>query len=484
MPKNNNLFGSKLSQLHRSSRISGKGLAGVLCLFFDVFSHLSSMVSLEEKTAFIQAQVEPDLAYIWNGVGLSMDIQHKLATEGYKSVRRLAAVEDTAPAVRTAFKDILSLDPGAHAAERLVLALLIDTWSICRVTAAKEIEARAEARVRGAASHVLVSSTDHAAMRRAVEKPRDTVAVTFNLPEDEVPAQAYLTDKLSEVEQNDPQATPLDEIINVEIKSDVDFTPVFDRAGTLRTVRRKPKVDVPASPEAYRKRMRVEMNLWLMIASKCHNKSWLADVREQTFTEFVDHILGKRVDRINTTDADPPMPKPSWNLVMTYEYALRRDAFKRVRRGEGTLDKAFHKALHDPELRSMHFIEPLLAGTRSVPQLPQEGAPLKRQRHLEAGAQGSTDIWSQAPWQQPPKGHGKKGQSSKGGGKGKAKGKDGRKPPRRIDPSLPLVMKTPDGRDICFLYNKGQCEGGCERVHCCRVKGCTHNGPACEHPHA
>ena len=76
--------------------------------------------------------------------------------------------------------------------------------------------------------------------------------------------------------------------------------------------------------------------------------------------------------------------------------------------------------------------------------------------------------------------------SSVGKGKGKEKGKA--KAPRdphakKIAAGLSLVARTPDGRDICFKYNSGTCTGGCGRVHCCRVKGCTHTGPACERPH-
>ena len=432
------------------------------------------MASPAEKIAFVQAKMDPDLAYILNDIGVSVDIQHGLATEGYTSARRLAAIEDTAPAARAAFKQTLSLDSDARGGDRLALALMVDAWNICRVTAEKDIQARAEARVHGAASQMLVSTTDHSAMRRAVERPRDTTGSTFYLPEDEVPATQFLTDKLTEVEQNDPQATPLDEIVNIEVKTDIDFTPVFDRGGALRTVRKRAKVDTPATPEAYRKRMRIEANLWLMVASKCRNKQWLVGLREQTFTDFVDHILGRKVDRIDT--ADPPRPKPAWSLVLSYEYVLRKEAFKRVRRGTVTLDEALQQVLIDTELRNMHFIEPLVSCPKA--HAPSLDVPSTKRPRLDAD-------WPAEEWAQPPQSSKGKGKGKKGAGKGKDKsrGKDG-PPARKINPELHLVMKTPDGRDICFLYNKGQCQGGCGRVHCCRVKGCTHNGPARGHPHA
>jgi len=447
-----------------------------------LFLFLGGMASAAEMTEYVAKHADPDLAFILNDVGLDIKWQHDLVKEGYKSVRRLAALEDTTAAVRGAFKTMLTLDPDAAPGNRLALTMLVDAWSVAKVTAEKEIQAKAEAKVYGGAGSVLVNSTDQTSMRRAVETAAGNGEL-YRLPDDEVPAKCYVTDKLAEIEQNDPQATPLDQITHLEHATEIDLAIGLDRSGAFRTVRKKGKVDTPNDPEAYRKRMRVETTLWLMLAAKSRSTPWLKDLTAQPFLEFVDYILGKKVDRINTSDA--PRPKPEWHLVLSYEFELRKEAFKRVRQQGATLAEALRDVIKDAELRALCFMEPLLAARsrHPPPPAPFGGEPSnKRQRQRDAkrareGNMTDLDKHLQRPgqqqvWNTPPPPPGK----GKGKGKKKSEGK-------ALDPSLQLVAKTPDGRDICFLYNKGQCHGACSRVHVCRVKGCTHAGPAYEHPH-
>ena len=46
---------------------------------------------------------------------------------------------------------------------------------------------------------------------------------------------------------------------------------------------------------------------------------------------------------------------------------------------------------------------------------------------------------------------------------------------------LQLAWRTPDNRELCFGYNTGNCNGKCDRVHQCRVKGCYMDHPAIKH---
>ena len=66
----------------------------------------------------------------------------------------------------------------------------------------------------------------------------------------------------------------------------------------------------------------------------------------------------------------------------------------------------------------------------------------------------------------------KKGRGKKGGkGAGRGKGDKGG-----------LASRTPDGRMICFKYNdrNSKCDGRCNMVHVCRVKGCYQKHPMYE----
>ena len=97
--------------------------------------------------------------------------------------------------------------------------------------------------------------------------------------------------------------------------------------------------------------MRVETNLWLMLAAKSRSTPWLKDLTAQPFNEFVDYILGRKVDRINCSDA--PRPKPEWHLVLSYEYELRKEVCKQVRQHGATLAEALRSVTKDAELRAL-----------------------------------------------------------------------------------------------------------------------------------
>ena len=419
---------------------------------------------------YISDNAGPDLAFIFNDVELDLKVQYDLVHAGYKSVRRIAAMEDAPAGAREAFKTILGIDPTVGPQERLTLTILVDVWNICKVSAAKDMEAKAEAAVSGSVK--LVSANDRNLMRKVLQKSEDD-----KLPDTEVPSAEYLTLKIDEVEQNDPKASPLDEISHLEHATDIDLAIGMDPKGTFRTMRRKVKVDTPNDPEAYRRRMRVEQNLWLMIAAKFLNKPWLEKLTARHFERFVDYILGDTVCGIH--NEEPSRVPPQWSLVLSYEYKLRKEAFKLVRDGEQSLPHALLAVTKNPELRTTHFVEKLLVSpgraasshsstTLPVPPAAPPARPPRPAVHNFSLKRPNPGVAGE--------------HQAKGNGMHGSRGKQ-TKSRKKIDPSLPLTDITPDGQDICFKYNVKACKGGCGRDHRCRVKGCTHRGPACEHPH-
>ena len=61
--------------------------------------------------SFIASNVAPDLAFIMDDVELELKYQYELVKAGYKTVRRVAALEDTPASARSAIRSILNLDP-------------------------------------------------------------------------------------------------------------------------------------------------------------------------------------------------------------------------------------------------------------------------------------------------------------------------------------------------------------------------------------
>ena len=208
-------------------------------------------------------------------------------------------------------------------------------------------------------------------------------------------------------------------------------------------------------PQQLRKRHRIEANLWAYLAAKITNKTWLADYSADIYARLTDHILGKRCAELEinlttaeTADGPNLAPKPPWSLVLSYEYQLRKAAFKSVREEGSTLVQAFEAAIKDPELRELHFTSPLAL------------LPRGEKRRDAGGGAGRDHDFPGTPNKHPaPK------RRPKGKGKGTGKGKD-------------TVARTPDGRMICLAYQTPNgCPGGCNMLHVCYGKGCQGNHP-------
>eukprot|EP00435_Cladocopium_sp_Y103_P055878 s2941_g18.t1 len=205
--------------------------------------------------------------------------------------------------------------------------------------------------------------------------------------------------------------------------------------------------------------MRVEMNAWLCMCARYKQKAWLHGLTPAPFNKFVDFILGDKVYNVHGPSLSGDghtRVKPDWGIILSFEHRLRKEAFRLVTRDGMTLAAALDSVIHDAELKETYFTTPVALRTAMSAQADPP----------------------QAKWQRPNnKGFGKAA-SFKGKGKsGKGKGKEVRKELQ----GLSLAWRTPDNRELCFSFNSGSCDGKCNRVHQCRVKGCYGDHPAIKH---
>jgi hypothetical protein len=439
------------------------------CSSYFLFYLFFVMANAQQMAEYLTNNAEPELTYILCEVEVPLKLQFDLVTAGYKSTRRFAAIEDTKAEVRVALREAIALDPAASAEARLSMALLVAAWDLCQASSKKDIELRAESRVTGLSRHVPVN--DRLAMRKILENK------IGKLPDDEIPGTGYLTFKLEEVESNDPKASPLEDIAHLEHIMDTDLTIGLDSAGAFRTVRKKSKVDVPLTPEHYRKRMRVECNLWMMVSSKFSSRAWLQTCSKGPFESFVDYVLGKHVwDLGQTHNTDGAVttagiPSPSWELVLAYEFAMRKAAFRKVREDGWSLANALTEVIKDQELRSLYFLSSLLLSTNQ-----RSSTNSTRQAVTLSSPSGNHPRGEKRERTDKKRGSGKG--DNKGTGKSSGKGNKNNK----TKGGRELMSKTPDGRDLCYNWNAGrECDGKCGRVHACRVGGCTATHRAIDH---
>jgi hypothetical protein len=410
----------------------------------------------EEMAKYVAENTDSDLAFIFADSEVGILYQYKIVVAGFRTLKRFSALEESRAALRAALLADFGLDPASSLEARLNVTLIVNAWEAAREQVTREIQMRAEAKALQQPRPV--GHTERTAMRRVVE------ARYGKIPDDEAPGAAYLALKMEEVEQNEPRASPLDEVISIEDGDEYSLGASIDLAGGLRVTRQKAKSSMPGTPEALRRRLRVESNVWLYLSTKFGNRPWLSGLTQRPFMKLADHILGKKGAELEVATpasdnrTEQASLKPPWQLILSYEHELRKRAFYLVREEGQTLEQAIDSAIADQEVRALRFINPLSLLASSS----------KRSR---------TDTSSEPALKTRAKGKGRG--NAKGGKKGSGKDKDGGSNSKMQMPEN-YASRTPDGRLICFKYNRtdGSCSGRCNMLHVCQVKGCHDKHPA------
>jgi hypothetical protein len=406
---------------------------------------------------FLKTAVAPDLLYIWDEVDMPLDLQYEIGHH-YKTVRLFASMADTRTEVRGMADDfklkVTDQDPAIKADAKSQMAKLVACWESAKEFVSKEAELRAEAKLSNVPR--MVPQLDRITMKKAVE------SVHGKMPAKLTPSAELLSQKSEEVEQDDIHCTALDELASAEELQLQALNSTIDSTGRLQITRVKQKGKMPTSPEEFRARLRLEANLWLMLASKYKHKVYFGQMTPSVWERYIDYVLGERVHRIEVpkTDGEGTTPlNPPWSTVLNYDLAMRKEVFRRVREREvETLALGFEEVVKDTELKELSFTSPLaLMGAAKRSQPATDPSPTKYTK-------SDKGTW---------KGSGKGGKGSKGNQKGAGKNKN----------PNPLVGNTPDGRRICFAYNAQGCKDKkCAYVHVCRVKGCQQEHPMTQRP--
>lgn len=405
-----------------------------------------------EQKEFVSSRMDSDLQFVLADSGVSLQTQVAVA-RFYGSLKKFNAIGDNRPAVRTLCLQDFGI-PQDTPEGRAETASVVSAWEAAQEYINKETELRAEAKVMGQPR--MLQTHERQAMVRAIEQ---TYGV---LGEAETPSSDFLSVKAEETESNEPCATPLDEILSKRDASTSVIQSAVDSSGHIKVTRTKSKGKMPTNTEEYRRLIKVEGYAWMCMAARYKAKSWLHDLTLDHFTKFADFILGDRVLNIQVPNAsgESSKLKPDWTIVLSFEFKLRKEAFRLVLSDGYTLGDALKAVMRDAELKEAYFTTPIaLKAASSVEPPPQNKFP----------------RFNSKGYSNQSKGFSKNQQKGKGRGKSKGKSMD----ERLI--GLTLAWRTPDGRDLCFGYNNGSCNGDCGRVHKCRVKGCYKDHPAIKH---
>jgi hypothetical protein len=414
------------------------------------------MASADLRKAWVCANLNADLIFILEDCEVDELLQYEIG-QHYRSIKKFSSAADTRAEVRTMCTQDFALDPTAGADVRAKIATIVSAWECTRDYITKENSLKAESKVLGIPR--VVSYTDRAAMKKAVEN------AFARIPDKECPGPTYIATKVEEIEQNEPTAAPLDEIESCEDSLLLGLQSSLDATGRLRVTKTKTKGKMPATTEELRTKLRVESNLWLFLGAKFKNRTWLQGLTPADFSAYTDYLLGHKVNGLMLPRSDgaegTSALNPPWNVLLNYDYAMRRAAFKEVREDPTvTLQEALRRVVRDVEIKELSFTSIISLSRKSSIQLPDA----KRQRATSSGRQ----IFDGKSG-----GKGGRGKSGKGRfGKGNAgKGRGGPK----------LAYQTPDGRSICFAFNSEGCPGSCGMAHVCRIPGCFKEHPMSAH---
>ena len=204
------------------------------------------MAALDDaaKREFVTENAAADLQYVLEDSSVPLDLQCRVVRH-YNSLKIFAAMGDTAGEIRTAAQADFALDPAASAEARANMAKLVSAWNLAKDLAAKEKELFAESKVLGAPR--ILQHSERQAMVKAVENSYG------RLQESEVPSNEYIALKLEEVENGEPSASPLDEIVLKQEKNTSALQTSLDASGHLKVTKIKGKGKLPETTEDYRR---------------------------------------------------------------------------------------------------------------------------------------------------------------------------------------------------------------------------------------
>jgi hypothetical protein len=396
-----------------------------------------------EKANLIE-QAGSDLKFLLDREGVDIDLQVKLFFIGVSSVKQFAAFAEDKADLRKSLKVNFEVDPDTDIRSRVAIAKVLVAWDAARARAAKIAEAEGDAQARNVPKEV--GSSDHHAMRKAFELKY------WEVEDGKVPGKTYIERKLDEVEKDDLRAETLTEVISQREDDPDTLKTVWSIGGELKAVKVGSRASLPTTPEELRQRITLLGTAWIFVASHQTNRVYLEGITPQLFQEYLDYLLGVHVHGLGASDAHGnSIGAPSWDLIISYEHAIRSKSIQLVRKGE-VFRKALRLAWEDPVTKERNFTTPLAleAVTRRPPAGHASSEPnRKSQRTHRADGKGSGKG----------KGSGGGKSSHSGGGKG-AKGGKGSKGCSR---------NTPDGKNICYAFNDGVCKNGsgCKFAHVC-----------------
>jgi hypothetical protein len=410
-------------------------------------------INSEAEQLAAVALLNADLAGLLAAKEVPRVVQAKLALKRVKSMSMLAVLQDTRAGMRVFCKDSLGLDEAANPDAVIDIATVVDAWEAAKLRVERRNALEAEASV--SAEPKAVPKTEHMELRSKFEK------VYMVIEDKEAPAYSSVEDLFEQVDQGEFRFMSLNEFASREDADQEKWGQLSFNNNTGIVKVKKGAVDnpLPAGSELLRRRLKLVGHHWLYCKLRYPLRRNLQDIDAQTFIKLADYLLGELVSGFGAKDEKGNVvSKPTWDLILSYEFQIRKEATRRVNAG-ALMGAALAQAMVDISVKERYFTTPVAICSISASGGQRERSRTPSRRTSSGSGRG--------------RGGGGGFKGGKGGGKGGGVkgGKKGGKGGGFKGGGKAVAATTPDGRQICFAWNNPyeKCKGGCDRVHCCRI---------------
>ena len=158
--------------------------------------------------------------------------------------------------------------------------------------------------------------------------------------------------------------------------------PHWDAKGTLSLKKGGSKTAMPSGPEQLRLRLTVLQNTLIMIQLKHPGRRELEDVNFALFEKYKEYLLGDYCYGLRSSE-DSGSLVPPWSLVLSYEHAIRKHAYKVMATAGYSFGAALVHAYKEPSVKERNFTTPLSLTQSSRP-------PRRAARALKGTAKAKT----------------------------------------------------------------------------------------------
>ena len=421
-----------------------------------------TVLSADEKKAALES-ASSELKYLLSKEGISMEAQERLYHVGAVTLAKFSVFFIDEADLRTVAKEELGIDPTASLAQRSELAGLIVAFGQAKTRTTEVAKHHGELEARSQTKPLV--GTEYLAMRAAYEK-------TYQKLEDqECPSRIHLERRIAELESGDMRAETLRTVLNREQDGEETFVPAWDSAGEMKLKKSVSEIEDPSNPEELRRRLNVMVNAMVFLSLQHTNRHELKDVKPDLSGQYASYLLGDHVWSFIAKDEQGcTVATPNWPLVIQYEMAIRKRAYREMAERGIAFGAAMKESWLDPLTKERFFTTPLsiasATGGKRIEISSSSKRPLEEQQH-----QTTKKPKGQGKWQH-------KGGKGVKGGKG---GKGGKGPPLEIPKGC--ARTTPDGKFICYGYNDKavRCRNPrCSFEHCCGICFGRHPMYACQ----